>query len=159
MKGGARERRKVSAVRYILALDPRGYVAGIADGSLHEGGALGAFWQRRGRLYSISGISASMRPVINMGPYQHENRESVAEGYMTTHLKRLDSHSYPVGWSRQSWILWSHQERGRGENQGRWVSALGVHKMSASFRFYEKVIIIAQQIAISWVRAISCPSS
>lgn len=56
---------------------------------------------------------------------------------MTSHLKHLDSHPYSVGWSHQSWMLWSHQECARGENQGRRVSALGVHKMSANFQFHE----------------------
>ena len=110
-----------------------------------------------GRLYGISSTSDYIRPIVNMGPYQYENREFVAEGYITSHLKRLDSHPYSIGLSRQSWILWSHQERRRGENQGCGVSASGVHQVGVKFWFC-KVIITAQQVAISWMRAIPYPS-
>lgn len=92
-----------------------------------------------------------------MGPYQYENRKFVAKGCITSHLKRLDNYPYSIGWNRQSWILWSHQERERGENQGCRVSASGVRQVGVKFWFY-KVIITAQQVAISWMKAIPYPS-
>lgn len=54
----------------------------MTDGSLHEGGALEAFWLRWGRLHGISSTSVSMRLLANVGPYQYENREFTVEDYM-----------------------------------------------------------------------------